>query len=262
MVDTQGGSSVPLSTQERSPANLDIPLVMSLTNPDYLNQMVELAYIGLQILEANAPATKWTVDLDSINRQLGRWALRVGVSPTGRADDAAAKCHRIHYNLMLFHLYRQFDNADSRTVRSTAAQEIVSSLERLSDLGSLCQCQFTGVSAATAAGMHLVSEVRTATEAGNFLVVVHALDKLSRLVECAKLLAKYWPNADAIYSVFHDLHQKFEGYARDGGQGDQATLPDSQPDWNLLLSGAQIPPLDEALMGQDWLNMPTWSGLA
>lgn len=257
MTDKLDSAQWSLSTTGASSEGLHITPTASSSSPDYLNYMVELAYIALDIMAAVAPTPSFLVDFNSINTRLGRWLMRSGILSTKTDMDPMNSHLQMHYNLVLLHLYRSFDKHDSPTVQSTAAQAIITSIERIVSFDCLCQCQFTAVSALTAAGIQLAYELRSASRNGNVLVLIHTLEQLSRLLECALLLSKYWPNAEAVHRVFQDVHQKYEGYAEQGMQGEEPDLPDSQPDWSRFLSEMQTFYHGSFDDDQGWLNMST-----
>ena len=225
----------------------------------YLNHMVELAYIGLDILSANAPSSHSPVDIGTLNSRLGLWSISSGSSTTG-CDDSPATYHlRLHYNLILLHLHRNYtDEPSSKSVCSTAARNVMTTLEKLDSLGFLASCSFTAVSAVTAAGIQLVNEIREATMSRSSLVVIHALEELSRLMQTIVKLTAYWPNAEAVHDVFKGLHREYELHVQQHLRGEQVVVPESQLDWNRLFESAQAPQFNHTLVGQDWLNISNW----
>ncbi|OAA60293.1 acetamidase regulatory protein [Niveomyces insectorum RCEF 264] len=186
----------------------------------------------------------------------------------------AAKIERCHlsmyYNLMLLHLHRRYNEAppptpSSRAVCAAAARAIIGSLETLIALGGrdagdswggLASCHFTVVGAVTAAAIQTAHELREAALARSFLVVIPALEQLARLLRVAARLARHWPNAQAVYDVFHELHQEYETYVTQDLRGEQAIVPESQPDWELILAGVQVPPMANPVVDEGWLNIP------
>ncbi|KAF9883374.1 Succinate-semialdehyde dehydrogenase, mitochondrial [Aspergillus nanangensis] len=237
----------------------------------FISRMVELAYVGLEILALNEPAPQRIVDVRALDARLCQWSLRVGLSGEDGGGEEEEESEeeesswdhqlRVHYNLMLLHLHRNYpDEANSRAVCAVAAQAIVGALEKLVALDCLAQCHFSVVSAVTAAGIQLAYEIRAAVAAGSFLVAIHALERLSQLLKPTTLLAAYWPNADAVHSVLHELHQEYRLYVTQGLQGEAVMVPELQPDWYRLLAGAQPAPLDP-VAEQDWMNISNWAGL-
>ncbi|OIW35562.1 hypothetical protein CONLIGDRAFT_63256 [Coniochaeta ligniaria NRRL 30616] len=62
-------------------------------NATFLNRMVELCYIGLDILALSAPSQRRIVDIESIDVRLGLWSLRAGInsSPHDDSGDRSGK---------------------------------------------------------------------------------------------------------------------------------------------------------------------------
>ncbi|KAF4953085.1 hypothetical protein FGADI_6235 [Fusarium gaditjirri] len=185
----------------------DPTIAESGVSPDFLNHLVDLAYIGLDVIALNAPARDRLIDVASIDARLGLWSFRSGISTVAEDDDSWT-CHlRMHYNLLLLHLHRNLHEQSSQSICSAAAQAIVTSLEKLTARDELRQCHFTSVSAVTAAGIQFAGEIRAAVASQTFLVAINALERLSRLLRSTILLARHWPNAEAVHSVFEELHR-------------------------------------------------------
>lgn len=229
--------------------------------PDFLNRLVELAYIGLDIISLNSPSKDRHIDVNSIDARLGLWSLHSGISSVADDDDAWA-CHlRMHYNLILLHLHRNLYEPSSQSICSAAAQAIVTSLEQLSSRDELRQCHFTAVGAVTAAGIQFAAEIRAAVASQTFLVAINALERLARLLRSAMLLAQYWPNAEAVHSVFEELHREYQTLVTQHLQGEQVMVPESPPDWNRLLGGEGLRAFTNFASDQDWMNISSWADL-
>ncbi|KAF5010719.1 hypothetical protein FDECE_3130 [Fusarium decemcellulare] len=245
----------------------DTPSTATLTpetpevRPDFLNHLVDLAYIGLDVIAMNAPSKDRLIDVNSIDAQLGLWSLRTGISSVGDDDDSWT-CHlRMHYNLLLLHLHRNMYVSSSQAICSAAAQAIVTSLEQLISRDELRQCHFTAVSAVTAAGIQFAGEIRTAVTSQTFLVAINVLERLARLLRVATMLAQYWPNAEAVHNVFEELHREYETLVTQHLQGEQVMVPESPPDWNGLLGGEGLQQLSTFNSDQDWMNISSWADL-
>ncbi|KAG5656993.1 hypothetical protein KAF25_011162 [Fusarium avenaceum] len=229
--------------------------------PDFLNHLVDLAYIGLDIISINAPARDRIIDIASIDARLGLWSLRSGISTVAEDDDCWT-CHlRMHYNLLLLHLHRNLYETSSQSICSAAAQAIVASLEKLTARDELRQCHFTSVSAVTAAGIQFAGEIRAAVTSQTFLVAINALERLSRLLRSTMMLARHWPNAEAVHSVFEELHREYETLVTQRLQGEQVMVPESPPDWNRLLGGEGLHQFSNFTSDQDWMNINSWTEL-
>ncbi|KAF5576948.1 cutinase transcription factor 1 beta [Fusarium pseudoanthophilum] len=230
-------------------------------SPDFLNHLVDLAYIGLDVIALNAPARDRLIDVASIDARLGLWSLRSGISTVAEDDDSWT-CHlRMHYNLLLLHLHRNLLEQSSQSICSAAAQAIVTSLEKLTARDELRQCHFTSVSAVTAAGIQFAGEIRAAVASQTFLVAINALERLSRLLRSTILLARHWPNAEAVHSVFEELHREYETLVTQRLQGEQVMVPESPPDWNRLLGGEGLHQFSNFTSDQDWMNINSWTDL-
>ncbi|KAH7129879.1 fungal-specific transcription factor domain-containing protein [Dactylonectria estremocensis] len=241
------------------------PTTLSLgkdARPDFLNRMVELAYIGLDIMAVNAPSQDRLVDISSINARLGLWSLQSGISSVAENDDSWT-CHlRMHYNLVLLHLHRNMSaEPSSQSICSTAAQAIVTSLEQLAARDEMRQCHFTAVSAVTAVGIQFAREIRAAVTSGVFLVAISALEQLARLLRSTMLLSQYWPNAEAVHNVFEELHQEYENLVTQHLQGERVIIPETPPDWNRLLAGEPIQQLHDFTSDQGWMNIANWTDM-
>jgi hypothetical protein len=243
-----------------TPSN-DPTIVEHGVSPDFLNHLVDLAYIGLDVIALNAPARDRLIDVASIDARLGLWSLRSGISTVAEDDDSWT-CHlRMHYNLLLLHLHRNLLEQSSQSICSAAAQAIVTSLEKLTARDELRQCHFTSVSAVTAAGIQFAGEIRAAVASQTFLVAINALERLSRLLRSTILLARHWPNAEAVHSVFEELHREYETLVTQRLQGEQVMVPESPPDWNRLLGGEGLHQFSNFTSDQDWMNINSWTDL-
>ncbi|KAH7175857.1 fungal-specific transcription factor domain-containing protein [Dactylonectria macrodidyma] len=227
----------------------------------FLKSMVDLAYIGLDIIAENAPSAMRGSNVTNIDAQLGVWCLRTGIF-SDRDDDDAWSCQlRIHYHLLLLYLHRNFsEELGSKSVCSVAAQAIVALFEQLAAMGCLKQCHFTAVSAMTAAGIQIVTEIRSAVLTGTHSVAVDALGRLARLSRSAEALAEYWLNAESVRTVFQELHQEYEACVLQFVQGNAALVPEKSPDWHDLLTGSETP-LKEPSNVEDWMSIIDWNNI-
>lgn len=207
----------------------------------FLSCMVQLSYIGLEIATINAPTHSSLIDVRSLDTRLGLWSIRSGISSSsgdGRPLDSQL---RLHYHLLLLYLHRNLPGeSHSQSMCATSAQSILSILEKIAADGWLPQCHFATVSAVTAAGIQLVNEIRVAVMSYSHLAAMHAIERLSRLLRLTSMLTEYWPNAEAIYTVFKELHHEFETCTTNGLLGEEIKVPDIPIDWNPLLFGIDL----------------------
>ncbi|ENH67829.1 Acetamidase regulatory protein [Fusarium oxysporum f. sp. cubense race 1] len=117
------------------------------------------------------------------------------------------------------------------------------------------------VHAVTAAGIQFAGEIRAAVTSQTFLVAINALERLSRLLRSTILLARHWPNAEAVHSVFEELHREYETLVTQRLQGEQVMVPESPPDWNRLLGGEGLHQFSNFTSDQDWMNINSWTDL-
>lgn len=223
--------------------------------PKFLMQMVDLAHIGLDILALNEPVQRRVIDVQGINVRLCQWSLQSGIPSSSDEEDSWDCQLQMHYNLVLLHLHRNFSTGlKSQDVCSVAANAIIRALERLIALECLCQCHFTAVSAVTAAGIQLANEIRLAVTMGSFLVALNDLENLNRLLRSTMLLAKFWPNAEAVHSLFQEIYHEYKTHVTKGLQGEPVMVSENQPDWYRLLAGAQPAQLN-SVVPPDWMNI-------
>ena len=74
------------------------------------------------------------------------------------------------------------------------------------------------------------------------------------------MLARHWPNAEAVHSVFEELHREYETLVSQRLQGEQVMVPESPPDWNRLLGAEGVQQFNFA-SEQDWMNINSWTDL-
>ncbi|KAL3465689.1 fungal-specific transcription factor domain-containing protein [Aspergillus heterothallicus] len=211
--------------------------------PDFIVRIVELAFIGLDILALNEPAQQRLISLHSINTRLCQWCLQSSISSPSTSEETNPWTIQLnmHYNLLLLHLHRNFPSSPpSISISSTAATAIITSLEKLSSLSALSTCHFTSISALTAAGIQLAAEIRAAITSNSFLIAIHALETLARLLGPARELASFWPNAEAVLNVFREIYIEYKSYVTQGLQGEPVVVvSEGQTDWYRLLAGSR-----------------------
>ncbi|PNS21538.1 Cutinase transcription factor 1 alpha [Sphaceloma murrayae] len=244
---------------ETAPATASLATAVPL---QYHLRMIELAYIGLEILHLNAPSGPANSSTYSIDNKLASWLLRTEAVSL-EMNEHAQVLLRLHYHLIILHLHRNINNeAVSSTTCQSAAQTIVSCLERLLGIGSLGWCHFTVVSAATAAGIQIVQEVRYAVINNTLLAALSLLDQLKRMLGCLDVLGKHWPNAEAVSKVLDGLHKDYQQAISQKLDHSEVALPDPQPDWDSLFASMSGPGTSELQNEQDWMNLANWTDLS
>lgn len=228
---------------------------------DFLTRLVKLSYIGLEVLALAEPSQERIIDVQALDARLCQWYLQPELASTTGCCESWDCQLQMHYNLVLLHLHRNFPGeANSQTICSMAAQAIVDTFQAIIKLDCLAQCHFTAVSAATAAGIQLANEIRAAITDQSFLVAIQVLKHLSQLLRSVSLLARYWPNAEAVHDVFQDVYQEYQNCVTPGLQGEPMMVPVAQYDWYRLLAGAQSSQPNPVAQ-EDWLNIGNWTGI-
>jgi hypothetical protein len=229
----------------------------------YFNRMITLAYIALDVMALNAPGGQQIPDATSIDSRLAAWAIASGNTASDLKDeDFFTKQLCIHYNLVVLHLHRNFSNESSTSHQncSTATQAIIRSLEELASRGWLIRSHFTTVGAVTAAGIQLVQDIRFSILDNASLVALNHIERLGRLLKCAKILAQTWPSAEAVYDVFEGLRQEYQRHVSQGLEG-QVEPPEYQLDWNSLFASMQAADYGDIGTEQEWLSLANWTDL-
>jgi hypothetical protein len=230
----------------------------------YLNRMITLAYIALDVMTLNAPGGPHISDIRSIDGRLATWAIASGFTTDLKDEDFFTRQLRVHYNLVVLHVHRNYSSKSSTSQQncSAATQAIISSLEELAIHGWLIRSHFTTVGAVTATGIQLVREIRTSILENASLVALSHIDRLGRLLKCAKILAQTWPSAEAVYDVFDGLRQKYQHHVSQGlsSQG-QVDVPEYQFDWNSLFASMQAADYEDIGAEQEWLSLTNWTDL-
>ncbi|ORY55684.1 fungal-specific transcription factor domain-containing protein [Pseudomassariella vexata] len=235
---------------------------------DYLLRNIELSCIALDILKLNSPSLSSAPDrpdLASIDARLALWAMGLRHDSSFWSSEL-----KLHYNLVLLHLHRNIHSTDSPRVHESygicndSAQTVISCLEDIISNGTTGQCHFPAIVALTAAGIHIANDVKSAVGKRSFLTALNALDRLSRLLRCAKEVAVYWPSAEAAHRMFEGIYNEFEARIASemrsqdlkGGSGSGGVYQEGMmsPDWRSMLATLPYP----ATLGaedQDWMNL-------
>ncbi|KAH6894230.1 fungal-specific transcription factor domain-containing protein [Thelonectria olida] len=224
----------------------------------FLKAMVDLAYIGIDIIVANAPSQDRQSSVQDIDAQLGLWSVQSGVFSDTDNDPWTCQLG-IHYNLLLLYLHRNnSEELGSKSVCSVAAQTIVSLFEQLRARDGLKQCHFTAANAIIAAGIQIVNEIRSTIVSGTHSVAIDALARLARLLRSAKSLGEYWLNMESVHTVFKDLHEEYEGYVTQFLQGKGVVVPENSPDWCDLFTGIEAHSKQPNNV-EDWMSIIDWN---
>ena len=232
---------------------------------------IELCFIILDILKLNSPNPNTRVNMISVNARLARWAMETcEVYPEYAFGDNFWCCQlRMHYNLALLHLHRNFivpemgvhEGQDSQSICNDAADAILACLSTISSLGAISQCHFTATMALTSAGIYMSNNIKVALRKGSYLVALGGLDRLTRLLHCARELATFWPNADAVYNMFDGIRKEFDanvmqGIKSEGDEKNAVSPTDLSPDWQAALGALGfMDPVQIDVNGQDWMSM-------
>lgn len=243
------------SSTEHSPAmqGSDMPY-------DYHISMIKLAYIALDVSAANAPCKSHAVDVASIDKRLASWSLGSELNkPNENYFDAQLK---LHYNLVLLHLHRNFKHEGSHSTHicQIASEAIISSFDRITTLGAMNRCYFTSVSAVIAAGIQTSQEIHSATMAGETITAVGLLGRLDRLLAAIQLLSDFWPNAEAAHHVFSGLKRKYEDTINKGLEPLEHDFLGQHLDWDDMFTSIMVPRFEGSGAEQEWANF-TWENL-
>ncbi|KAH7123130.1 fungal-specific transcription factor domain-containing protein [Dactylonectria macrodidyma] len=246
-LDTGRPNSIRLEEIDQLPITLDVdtpPLdsmsaetsLYNIAHLKFLKEMVELAYIGIDIIMANAPFPTQQFNVQAIDAKLGLWSVRSGVFSDTDNDPRTCQLG-IHYNLLLLYLHRNnSDEPGSKSVCSIAAQTIVSLFEQLRVNDGLKQCPFTAVNAIMAAGIQIVTEIRATIVTGMHPVAIDALARLSRLLRSASALAEYWLGMESVHTVFKDLYEEY-GYITQFLQGKGVVVSENSLECGICYLG-------------------------
>lgn len=187
---------------------------------EYCTRNIELCHIALEVAELSAPrapvegrreaATTLLID------RLVSWMLRLHPT-TSERDSFAGLNLRLHYHMVVLHLYRVIASDDGprdeeiRRTASISANSIVSCLEILHSSGTTAQCHFTAVTALTSAAINVSKEVQQSLRDAHTMSAINQMQVLDRACVAASHLSKYWPNTEGIRKVFRSLLEQFTG---------------------------------------------------
>lgn len=228
----------------------------------YHQHMIELAFIVMDLLTLSAPSTTQRPTVPSIEGRLALWSLRAGLAAVDAGEDFFRSQLRLYYNLVVLNLHRNYrkNSDDSQKTCTTAAESILASLERIAALGLMGRCHFPVVIAVTAAGIQLVQDIRATLATNAYLVCLNHLERLARMIGCAKLLAQFWPNAEAVHQVFEGLREEYEDQIQKALDPDEVPcVSASEPPWDSLFASMQAPDVEQTASAQEWLDLNAWA---
>ncbi|VUC31946.1 unnamed protein product [Clonostachys rosea] len=191
----------------------------------YCRLNIQLSFIILRLLELNNPRQDPGLKpaiLSAIEAGLSEFALELPV-----VADFWSSQIRMNYNLVLLHLHRELGApnnpstlpSDIRLPHSTeiareAAHAMLSCFETMIARNWIGQCSSVAVSAVMSIAIQLTVDVRAALALGSTILAVGALERLTRLLECAKELEKYWTSAGGVYRLFEELSEELRQCVR------------------------------------------------
>ncbi len=166
------------------------------------------------------------VNMLSINARLARWAIETADAyPEYIYGNNFWCCQlRMHYNLALLHLHRNFvvpdiavtGGQDSQSICNDAAEAILGCLSAISSLGALSQVTTYGRDGRDIGRHSHLQQHQGRPAEGSHIVALGALDGSRGSFQYAKELAAFWPNADAVYQIFDGIHKEFEAHVMQG----------------------------------------------
>ncbi|RDW87825.1 hypothetical protein BP5796_03519 [Coleophoma crateriformis] len=191
-------------------------------NIEYNIQNSKLCDIVLQILKLSSPGSlrrcalapgSLQLQQKSLNSQLAGWYMCLApdiLSSIGNHDRFWSLQVQMHYNLALMHLHRiPTDSNESRQYRSTtchvAAHAITKLFDEIITIGAVSQCSFTALTALLSAAIQISSEARAAANDYDIVLALEAQTRLENLLPAIKAVSHYWPSAEAISHIFHDV---------------------------------------------------------
>lgn len=226
--------------------------------------MVQLARIGLEIVEMNFPGGSGSRTVANIDDRLVSWSIQLGLATQLRQDDFLTRQLGLHYNLLVLYLHRSYTKVfeASQKACSVASDAILNILDQLSVHSEFGRCHSTIVSAVTAVSIHTVYEIRSAITADAYLATVGLLERLSQIIKYTKQLLPLWPNAEAVQNVFESLRREYELFiTRRVCEQASPSIPESPTDWSDLFSSNFINQTDQFATQQPWLDLVNWTEL-
>lgn len=228
----------------------------------YHHHLVDLAFIAMEILNLNAPSATQKPNISGIQSQLAGWLLRSGLSVIECEEGYYKTQLRLYYNMAILKLHRNYqqDHSHSNKTCTAAAETIIVSLERIAALDAIARCHFPVVSAITAAGIQIVQDIRLAVSTSAYIVCTGYLQRLARVVNSTKLLARLWPDAEAVQKVFEGLYVEYEEkVSKILSPGETLCLSEAELDWDNIFASLQSTDIDQIIGEQDWNNLHAWA---
>ena len=226
--------------------------------------IIQLARIGLEIVEMNFPGGSGSRTVANIDDRLVSWSIQLGLATQLRQDDFLTRQLALHYNLLVLYLHRSYTKVfeASQKACSVASDTIINILDQFSAHAEFGRCHSTIVSSVTAVSIHLVYEIRSAINADAYLATVGLLERLSQILKYTKQLLPLWPNAEAVHNVFEGLRREYEQIiTRRVCEQASPSIPESPTDWTDLFSSNFINQTEQLGTQQPWLDLVNWTEL-
>ncbi|KAF2147645.1 hypothetical protein K461DRAFT_298272 [Myriangium duriaei CBS 260.36] len=224
--------------------------------------MIELARIGLKIIEMNFPGKSNASTITEIDSHLASWSIQMGLASDFHHDDFFTRQLGLHYNLLVLYLHRSHSRISqaSQKACSVASESINNILGQLSAHQELGRCHFTMVSAATAVSINLIYDIRSAIATDASLATVGFLDRLHSVLKITKQMLPLWPNAEAVYNVFEGLKREYgQAISHRVCERVSPSIPETIPEWSELFTSNFTNQSDMYSLQQPWLDLVNWT---
>lgn len=223
------------------------------------------ASLGLDVLRLKAPRPQidgHVVDFVGLDRRLAVLGLKIPP-----IHDFWSCQLRINYNLILLLLHRDGDqwqdglathSQASARLSAEAASVILLTFETMIAHNTIRQCQSTSVTALMAATIQLSQDIKSAISGGSHVSALSIHGQLERLMNVAKAVSEYWPNAEAVARLCQSWCDRYttmikwslEMSPMIGTEGLEA----SEFPWQDLLSDTGTPQYAQFLQQNEWMS--------